>query len=90
MDNDSLVLLASGLAGAFGIKEIWSIIKKKMDINHSVSSSYSSYKQKRIEELEDELKEANQTILELTIRVSKLEERMLHIAKNRVKKSEDK
>ena len=86
MDNDSLVLLASGLAGAFGIKEVWNIIKKKMDINHSVSSSNSSYKQKRIEELEDELKEANQTILELTIRVSKLEERMLHVAKSRVKK----
>jgi len=44
-----------------------------MDINHSISSSQSNYKQKRIEELEDELKEANKTILELTVRVSKLE-----------------
>jgi len=58
-----------------------------MDINHSISSSQSNYKQKRIEELEDELKEANKTILELTVRVSKLEERMLHVAKNRVKNS---
>lgn len=86
MDSDNLILIATGLAGAFGVKEIWAIIKKRMDINHSVSSSHSSYKQKRIEELEDELKEANQTILELTVRVSKLEERMLHVAKNRVKK----
>ena len=86
MDSESLILIVSGLAGAFGIKEVWNIIKKKMDINHSVSSSHNSYKQKRIEELEDELKEANKTILELTIRVSKLEERMLHVAKNRVKK----
>lgn len=86
MDSESLILIVSGLAGAFGIKEVWNIIKKKMDINHSVSSSNSSYKQKRIEELEDELKEANRTILELTVRVSKLEERMLHVAKNRVKK----
>ena len=86
MDSESLVLLVGGLAGAFGIKEVWNIIKKRMDINHSVSSSHSSYKQKRIEELEDELKEANKTILELTARVSKLEERMLHVAKNRVKK----
>ena len=86
MDSESLILIISGLAGAFGIKEVWNIIKKKMDINHSVSSSHSSYKQKRIEELEDELKEANKTILELTVRVSKLEERMLHVAKNRVKK----
>ena len=86
MDSDNLILIATGLAGAFGVKEIWAIIKKRMDINHSVSSSHSSYKQKRIEELEDELKEANQIILELTVRVSKLEERMLHVAKNRVKK----
>ncbi len=86
MDSESLILIVSGLAGAFGIKEVWNIIKKKMDINHSVSSSHSSYKQKRIEELEDELKEANRTILELTIRVSKLEERILHVAKSRVKK----
>ena len=86
MDSENLILIATGLAGAFGVKEIWAIIKKKMDINHSISSSHSSYKQKRIDELEDELKEANQTILELTVRVSKLEERMLHVAKNRVKK----
>jgi len=57
-----------------------------MDMNHSVSSSQSNYKQKRIEELEDDLKQSNQAILELTVKVSKLEERMLHVAKNRVKK----
>jgi len=86
MDSENLILIATGLAGAFGVKEIWAIVKKKMDINHSISSSHSSYKQKRIDELEDELKEANRTILELTVRVSKLEERILHVAKNRVKK----
>jgi hypothetical protein len=86
MDSDSLILVVGGLAGAVGIKEVWSIIRKKMDMNHSVSSSQSNYKQKRIEELEDELKQSNQAILELTVKVSKLEERMLHVAKNRVKK----
>jgi hypothetical protein len=86
MDSDSLILVVGGLAGAVGIKEVWSIIRKKMDMNHSVSSSQSNYKQKRIEELEDELKQSNQAILDLTVKVSKLEERMLHVAKNRVKK----
>lgn len=86
MDSDSLILVVGGLAGAVGIKEVWSIIRKKMDMNHSVSSSQSNYKQKRIDELEDELKQSNQAILELTVKVSKLEERMLHVAKNRVKK----
>ena len=86
MDSDSLILVVGGLAGAVGIKEVWSIIRKKMDMNHSVSSSQSNYKQKRIEELEDDLKQSNQAILELTVKVSKLEERMLHVAKNRVKK----
>jgi len=85
MDNETLIFVITGLAGAFGIKEVWIIIKKKMDINHSVSSKQSNYKQKRIEELEDDLKSANKTILELTSRVSKLEERILHVAKNRIK-----
>tara|TARA_R110000822_G_scaffold289171_1_gene410444 strand:+ start:810 stop:1079 length:270 start_codon:yes stop_codon:yes gene_type:complete len=85
MDTETLILITSGLAGVFGIKEIWSIIKKKMDLVHSLESNSEEYKQKRIEELEDDLKIANQTILDLTSRVSKLEERMLHVAKNRIK-----
>jgi uncharacterized oligopeptide transporter (OPT) family protein len=90
MDSENLILIATGLAGAFGVKEIWAIIKKKMDINHSISSSHSSYKQRRIEELEDDLKVANESILQLTIKLSKLEERMLHVAKNRVKNQKNK
>ncbi len=90
MDSENLILIATGLAGAFGVKEIWIIIKKKMDINHSISSNHSSYKQKRIEELEDDVKVANEAILQLTIKLSKLEERMLHVAKNRVKNQKNK
>jgi uncharacterized oligopeptide transporter (OPT) family protein len=90
MDSENLILIATGLAGAFGVKEIWTIIKKKMDINHSISSNHSSYKQKRIEELEDDVKVANEAILQLTIKLSKLEERMLHVAKNRVKNQKNK
>lgn len=90
MEIDSLVLVVSTLAGAFGIKEVWTIVKKKMDISHSIRSDSNSYKQQRIIDLENDLKEANKLVLELTIRVSKLEERILHVAKTRVKKSEDK
>jgi len=85
VDNETLIFLVTGLTGAFGVKEIWGIIKKRMDQSHSISKKSSSYKEKRIEELEDELKISQSTILSLTIRVSKLEERILHIAKNRIK-----
>ncbi len=90
MEIDSLVLVVSTLAGAFGIKEVWTIVKKKMDISHSIRSNSNSYKQQRIIDLENDLKEANKLVLELTIRVSKLEERMLHVAKTRVKKQNNK
>jgi len=85
MDNETLIFLITGLAGALGAKEIWGIIKKRMDQSHSISKNSQSYKEKRIEELEDDLKESQATILALTIRVSKLEERILHTAKNRIK-----
>ncbi len=42
MDSDSLILVVGGLAGAVEIKEVWSIKKKKVDMNHSVSSSQSN------------------------------------------------
>jgi len=48
MDSENIILVVVGLASAFGIKEIWSIVKKKMDINHSISSSQSNYKQKEL------------------------------------------
>lgn len=85
MDNETLIFLITGLAGALGAKEIWGIIKKRMDQSHFISKNSQSYKEKRIEELEDDLKESQATILALTIRVSKLEERILHTAKNRIK-----
>lgn len=85
MDKDNLILLVSGLVGTLGVKEIWSIIKKNMDMKYSIKSKSNSYKEKRIQDLEEELKKSNELVIELTIRVSKLEERMLHVAKNRVK-----
>lgn len=83
--DESVILIVSTLAGALGIKEIWSIVKKRMDQTHSITENSQSYKEKRIEELENDLKESQATILALTVRVSKLEERILHTAKNRVK-----
>jgi len=85
MENEDILFIISGLAGILGIKEIWVIIKKKMDISYSIISEKTNYKRNRISELEDELKASNETILQLTIRVAKLEERIIHTAKNRTK-----
>lgn len=88
MEHEDSLLIISSLAGVLGIKEIWAIIKKKMDLRHSTNSEKASYKKNRIIELEEEIKAYNEIILQLTIRVAKLEERILHIAKGRVKTKE--
>jgi hypothetical protein len=88
MEHEDSLLIISSLAGVLGIKEVWSIIKKRMDLKHSANSEKASYKKNRIIELEEEIKTYNEIILQLTIRVAKLEERILHIAKDRVKTKE--
>jgi len=85
MEIEEVLLMVTGLAGVFGIKEGWTIIKKRMDLTHSANADKATYKQNRISELEDNIKESNERILQLTIKGAKLEERLLHIAKGRVK-----
>jgi len=89
MNNEDTLLIVTSLAGVFGIKEVWVIIKKKMDLTHQKKSESAKYKQNRINELEDDIKSSNEIILQLTIRVSKLEERILHIAKGRIKSKKE-
>jgi len=85
MNNEQVILIISSLAGVLGVKEVWVIIKKRMDLSHLKKSQTTEYKENRINELEEEIKVSNEVILQLTIRVAKLEERIIHTAKGRVK-----
>ena len=37
MDDHNLLLALAGIISAFGVKEVWAIIQKKMDIGLSIS-----------------------------------------------------
>ena len=89
MEDGLLIALLS----AFGVKEIWSIIKKKMDQNEREGDKLDQLSLKIITELKDKIDSLELKIEELIIentnlkiKVAKMEERILLTAKNRVKK----
>ncbi len=89
MDEPLLIALISAL----GIKEIWNIIKKKMDQNEKKSERDDNISLAVIEELKDKIggleEKINKLIEEntdLKIKVARMEERLIRNAKNKVKR----
>ena len=83
MDEGLLIALLS----AFGVKEIWSIIKKKMDQNEREGDKPDQLSLKIIEELKDKIDSLELKIEELIIentnlkiKVAKMEERLIKSA----------
>ena len=83
MDNGLLIALLS----AFGVKEIWSIIKKKMDQNEREGDKLDQLSLRIIEELKDKIDSLELKIEELIIentnlkiKVAKMEERLIKSA----------
>ena len=83
MDNSLLIALLS----AFGVKEIWSIIKKKMDQNEREGDKLDKLSLKIITELKDKIDSLELKIEELIIentnlkiKVAKMEERLIKSA----------
>ena len=90
MDEPILIALISAL----GIKEIWNIIKKRMDQNEKKSQRDDNLSLKVIEELKTKITELEDKInilIEenpaLKIKVARMEERLLRNAKNKVKRN---
>lgn len=80
MEDGLLIALLS----AFGVKEIWSIIKKKMDQNEREGDKLDQLSLKIIEELKDKIDSLELKIEELIIentnlkiKVAKMEERLI-------------
>lgn len=82
---DTTQILIAIIAG-LGLKEIWSIWKKYIDKSSNNESFIRNYKVNRIEELEKKNESLTKEIGEKTANIARLEERLLHVAKNRVKK----
>jgi regulator of replication initiation timing len=82
------------LLSAFGVKEIWSIIKKKMDQNEREGDKLDKLSLKIIEELKNKIDSLELKIEELIIentnlkiKVAKMEERLVKSAAHSKKRT---
>jgi len=82
MDDPILITLISAL----GVKEVWNIIKKKIDINAKKEDSHIEMLVEKIEGLELKINELIEENVQLKIKIAKMEERIIFTAKNRIKK----
>ena len=83
MENETIITLLVSLVGALGIKEVWSIWKKKIDVAAKDKQDMSAIATDRVTILEQRLDELYEENAELKAKVARLEERLLHIAKTR-------
>ena len=82
MEEPILIALISAL----GVKEIWNIIKKKIDISAKKEDNQIERLTEKISSLEVKIDELIQENLNLKVKLAKMEERILLTAKNRIKK----
>lgn len=92
MQNETIISLVVGLIGALGLKEVWSIWKKKIDNSTQIKSEIRKDNKQRVRELEDQVNELRERIenlllenADIKVNVARLEERILLTAKNRIK-----
>ena len=90
MEDHSLLMVITSLVGALGLKSIWDIIKKKMDIAAAKDESVDGLSLKVIEELKDKISELELKIdvlitenTQLRVKLAKMEERLILNAKSK-------
>ena len=88
MEDHSLIMVISALVGALGIKEIWNIVKKRMDIKASKEERVDGLSLKVIQELKEKITALELKIdvlitenTELRVKIAKMEERLIQNAK---------
>ena len=98
MEDHDLIVIVTALASALGLKEVWNIIKKRMDLSAKKDKSNEATKDKLtaqvIEELKDKIGELETKIDELikenialNVKLARMEERLILSAN---KKSQNK
>jgi len=90
MDDHNLLMLVTSLLGVLGIKEIWAILKQKIDINAKKEERQDNLQAKVIEELKNKIDGLERKIDELItenthlrVKIAKMEERLIANAKKR-------
>lgn len=93
MDDHSLIMVISTLVGALGIKEIWGIIKQKIDINAKKDEREDSFYVQQISELSSKIGQLEKKIellieenIALKIKIERMQTRLVVSAKKKVNK----
>lgn len=91
MEDHSLLMVISSLVGALGLKSIWDIIKKKMDIAAAKEERVDGLSLKVIQELKSKISDLElkiDTLIQentsLRVKIAKMEERLIQNAKKSV------
>lgn len=91
MDDHNLLLALAGIISAFGIKEIWAIVKQKIDINAKKDEREDDVYTKQIETLTSKITQLETKIevlieenIQLRVKVVKMEARLINSAKKKV------
>jgi hypothetical protein len=93
MDDHSLIMVISTLVGALGIKEIWGIVKQKIDINAKKDEREENIYVRQISDLTSKIGQLEKKIevlieenIQLRVKVEKMQARLLMSAKKKVNK----
>ena len=93
MDDHSIIMVISTLVGALGIKEIWGIIKQKIDINAKKDEREDSFYVQQISDLTNKIGQLEKKIevlieenIQLRVKVEKMQTRLIMSAKKKVNK----
>jgi predicted RNase H-like nuclease (RuvC/YqgF family) len=92
MDDHNVLMAVSAILGALGIKEIWGLVSKKMDIGATKSERKFNIYAQQIEALTNKISELETKIelliaenTQLLVKVARMEEKLVLNAKRRVK-----
>jgi len=96
MEDHSILMVVSTLIGALGIKEIWGIVKQKIDIGAKKDEREESLYTKQIEILTNKITQLETKIellieenIQLRVKVVKMEARLINSAKKKVNRKRD-
>lgn len=91
MDDHNLLLALAGIISAFGVKEVWAIVKQKIDINAKKDEREDDVYTKQIEALTNKITQLETKIevlieenIQLRVKVVKMEARLINSAKKKV------
>ena len=91
MDDHSLLMVVTSLIGALGIKEVWTIVKQKIDINAKKNEREDNFYTAQIQELTSKISQLEKKIevlieenISLKIKIERMQSRLVISAKNKV------